>query len=146
MSLTAPAISNASVVMEVLPAILNPIAQDSNINIPMFFNSVANLELISGSFTPNNNILNVVSAIPNSSAPNFIMLITDGQANLTINSGPTVLVNSNPVMKVYVNCMNKNSTYNITDIILDGTTSAVTPMAQNVQVNYTLVYCQADIS
>jgi hypothetical protein len=146
MSLSVPSIQNALVSMNVNPAVVNPLLENLPISLPIYFNNVANMQVLSGSFTPANNTMSLASAIPSLNAPNFVMLVTDGQVNLTVKSGVTILANSSPVMKCYINSMAQNSTYNITDILLDGTTTASTPMPQGVLVNWTLIYCQSMIS
>ena len=138
MALTTPTICECELKMKVQPSVVNLIKDIIPIHLHVFFNSIASMEVLSGGYTPSNNTLSLASGL--SSNVNFIILITDSQANLTLKSGGTTLLLQNPVMKLYFNPMVVNTTYNITDIILDGTTAALVPMSQVNPVNYTLIY------
>lgn len=140
MALTIPTIKCCNLHLDVLPSVVNLIHDFIPIDLDVFFTNITNLEVISGSFTPNNNTISLASGIPSNSAPNFVILIVDAPVNLTIKSGTTTLLLQNPVNKLYFNVMVANSTYLISDIILDGSTSALVPMTQAVPVNYSLIY------
>lgn len=136
--LTIPAITQCKLEMQLYPSTVNLIQNYIPINLHVFFNTLTNLEVLSGSYLAVNNTLTLASGITTN--PNFVLLITDSPTNLTIKSGATVLALQTPVAKCYFNSMVANTTYNITDLILDGTTSALVPQSQTVAVNYTLVY------
>ena len=146
MSLTVPTITNCNLTMDVNPSVVGNLLETLNVSLPVFFNGITELVTLTGSFTPVNNTQSLVSSLPSNQAPNFVILVTDGQVNLTIKSGPTTLLDQNPVLKLYFNTMLANSTYNISDILLDGTTSALVPMLQGQAVNFTLLYGKATIA
>jgi hypothetical protein len=138
MALTTPAITNCTLTATVNPSTVNFLQETLPINLNVFFNSITNMTTLSGSYLPANNTLSLASGISNN--PNFVILIVDAPANLTIKSGATVLALQTPVAKCYFNAMVANTGYDITDLILDGTTTALVPMSQSVTINYTLVF------
>ena len=146
MSLTSPTITSASFNMTVNPSVVTPLNSILSTPVPINFNSVANLQIFSGTFTPANNILNIATSIQLASAPNFVVLICDAQLNLTVKSGANILINSVPVNKIQVITLTPSSTYNVTDILFDGTTAALQPMTQSVAVDYTVIVGQAVIN
>ena len=146
MALTAPSIQQANLSMNISPSVITPLLESIPVNLPINFTSMVNLEVLSGSYTPNNDTLSLASSIPTPSAPNFLLLICDKQLNLTVKSGANVLVAQNPVFKVFFSTLVGSNGYAITDILFDGQTSDLNPMPQHVLVNYTLVYGQATIS
>jgi hypothetical protein len=136
--LTIPAITHCKLEMQLYPSTVNLIQNYIPINLNVFFNSMTNLEVLSGSYLAANNTLTLATGITTN--PNFVLLITDSPTNLTIKSGATVLALQTPVAKCYFNSMVANTTYSISDLILDGTTSALVPQSQTVAVNFTVVF------
>jgi hypothetical protein len=136
--LTIPAITHCKLDMQLYPSTVNLIQNYIPINLSVFFNTMTNLEVLSGSYLATNNTLTLATGITTN--PNFVLLITDSPTNLTITNGSGTIVNQNPVTKCYFNAMVANTAYGITSITLDGTTTAPVPQSQIIAVNYTLVY------
>lgn len=146
MTLSTPSITNCNLTLTANPAVVTSLLESLDVNLKVFFNSLTSLTTQSGSFVPANNILNIAPSIPSELAPNFIILIVDNHVNLTIQSGEATLLSQNPVMKLYFNTMVSNNTYLISDIIIDGSTTAPVVMQQGVMVNWTLIYGTGIIS
>lgn len=144
MSLTAPSLTKVSFsALAVVPAI-SPLAETFPIAVPLKFDSLANLQVISGTYTPANDIFNIVTGLA-SKGINFYILITDGPAVFGDKSFQLV---ETPMNKLLVAMMPppQPGQYFIDGFSFCGLTNFRNPMAQGVPVNYTLVLGTAVIT
>ena len=84
---TTPAINGCKLEMFVQPSTVNLIQDFIPVQLGVFFNQITSMEVVSGTYTPSNNTLSLASGL--TSNVNFVILITNNQANLTIRSGST---------------------------------------------------------
>lgn len=112
--------------------------------LPIAFDSVQNLEVFTGQYTPNDD-LKVIAAGLSLTSPNFIFLIVDGVANVSTNN---LMLRQLPVNKTVFATLTPiaGGASPIDSITLDGSTLAPYPMVQGTPVNYTLIIGQAVIS
>jgi hypothetical protein len=149
MSLSTEQVVNALVQMTGYPSTLNPIVETLAVKVPITFSNVQNLNSVTGTFTPANNQLNILVFSDGESgiAPNFVVVFCDAQLNLTINqNNNSDAVFDAPVQKCLMLLLPELANGWISQVQVNGLTSANNPMPQTQAVNYTIIYGQATIS
>lgn len=148
MTLIPATITNALLSMNVNPATVSPLTEALTVREPINFGSVANLQVINGTFTPANNVLPLQPGGFNATnAPNFIIVICDAQLNITISGSSVDYVPVLPVQKVAVIMTPQLAGNYVSTVQLSGSTApAAVAMAQGTPVNYTVIMGQATIS
>ena len=147
MGLTSPAVTNASIIGNFQPSSVAPTVESLPLNLPLNFTGVANLQIVNGQFTPANNTQTIFAGLPAPISPNFLLVIVDGQANLTLTStGATAELKQHPVSRFFYSTCPPSLTDFWVSLVLDGTLASPNPMVQATAVNYTVVYGQATIS
>lgn len=145
MPLQNPAITAAQLLMTVNQSNIAPLVDSLPIKLPINFAGVANLQVISGTYTPANDA-KTLATFNSGNAPNFIVLICDGQLNLNTQH---LLVNglqNLPVQKVLFWAGTPAPDNYINAIFITGQTNQHPEMAQGVAVNYTLIVGQATLT
>jgi hypothetical protein len=145
MSLTPEKITNASVQMIIDEGGVSPIHTITNLNIPIKFTDVKNLQVRVGSYTPANDIKYIATGLA-AISPNFIFLLVDGHVNFTADDG---YISKIPVSRIFFTTLFPifgGGSAVIDNFQFDGRTICALPMLQGVEINYTLIYGQADAS
>lgn len=144
MSLVAPAINNAQFIATVSNQVVSPLSDVLPVIVPFNFASLTNFYTVTGSFTPANNVKYLATSL-SAISPNFIIFICDGLC--VLNTDNSFLAGI-PVEKFLFATMPPivGGGNPMGSISLSGQTSQPYPMAQGVQVNYTLFYGQATIT
>lgn len=142
--LTLPTVLNGLVSLTANPATLSPFQTSLPVKMPINFGSVANLQVLTGSYTPVNNTQTVATGLSGLS-PNFLLFICDGLVNLSTDNGFLTLV---PIIKCFFQTLSPivGGANPINTFTLSGLSANPYPMVQNTTVNYTLVYGQAQIT
>lgn len=141
-------ITNSWFMATIQQAMVDPIQVISPFKIPIQFSNVMCLKVVSDSYTPNNDYRYVFQSITQTESPNFLMFICDGPVNITFGNDRGFIASQIHVNRIYVHTMPQSSDDYIKYLYLEGRigNGFVDPMAQNVPVNYTIVYGQAQIS
>lgn len=144
MPLALPGVTGAKFVAVVKPTILSPMAMVLPITVPFDFSNVANLQVISGSYSPNNDEHVIVTGIPQAASPNFYIFLCDGLAVFGDQGYEWMEM---PVTKFSMGTFAvETAPYFIRGFVLNGRTNFTLPMAQGTPVNFTLVFGQATIA
>lgn len=146
MSLVVPEVTSALFKATVVPSILSPLSEKIPISIPLDFASVANLKVISGTYTPSNDAKSIITGLDATTTPSFMIIICDGQLNINVNSHLSQIIVDLAVVKFSFLSFALDTINYIVGVDLQGATSAKSPMAQGVPVNYTIIYGQAAIT
>ncbi len=145
MPLSTATIMNMLLQGVINPSIINPLQDSIPINVPMKFSNVQALQVITGSFTPNNNTQTIVGSILSNNSPNFYIFICDGAVVLSTDNS---MLAGQPILKFGMGLLVPlaGGGNPIGAFILNGMTNQVYPMVQNQKVNYTLIIGQAAIT
>lgn len=147
MALSQPSISGVQFQARISQQILSPFADNRNIVLPLTFSGVQNLQVLSGSYSPNNDYLMLLSGLTAQTSPNFIFVLCDSQLNLTCEFQKS---NFNiPIQRMGFFSFVKDPGNFIASMFMDGRLTpnpGNSPMPQGQPVNYTLVVAQAVIS
>jgi hypothetical protein len=147
MSLSTPAITNAQLKMTVSAPSVAPLSDTLAVALPLAFSSVSSLKVLSGTFTPANNAVTLATFASSGVSPNFVILMTDGQVNLTLSGSAADYLVDSPMNKLFFFITPQLGGDYISQIVFNGLSSpASVAMPQGVAVNYTLIYGQATIS
>lgn len=141
MSIISQAVSSISVTASISPSAVNSLVYNTSpwSTVAKLAN-LTNYEVLTGTFTPNNNTYTIpLSAV----GPNFFIFACDQ---------PAVVGTNDSNLTLYTYCCNKfvmgtlSPGLPISGFTIYGETSRPIPMAQGVPCNYTLIVGQADIS
>jgi len=146
MSLTSASIQGFLLSLVANPQVVSPFTDSVPGSIPLNFANIEGLHVRAGTYTPNNDTITISAFTDPALAPNFILLLVDGQVNMTLQTAATNIMNVLPVSKLIAFSVLAPATNYINAIMLDGRTNVQNPMAQNVPVNYTMIYCNATIT
>lgn len=145
MSLKVPTPSNISIQANINTTAVNSVTLGTEtFNLPIPLANVQNLQILSGSYTPNNDVFNIPLAM--TACPNFIMFVCDGLCNVGEESNK-YFVNI-PVTKFFMSTLASTltSAHPLDVITINGQTSAYVPMIQGVLVNWTILVGFATVS
>lgn len=142
--LTTPTILSGLITLTANTATLSPLQTTLPVRLPVTFRGVANLQIITGSFTPANDTQTIVSGL-SAVSPNFIFFVCDGLANLSSDNGMLALLPVNKCTLLTLDDMSAGANP-IDSLILDGTAANPYPMVQATALNYTIIVGQATIS
>jgi hypothetical protein len=119
-----------------------PVSTPVNL-IPVFANLTV-VEVLEGTYTPNNDEL-TIKTFSSADSAEFLLLIVDGVANVVLSNSVGAIVNELPVNRFF--CFsNADLASPFTTLILDGRTSAAVPMVQSAPVDYTLIIARATVT
>lgn len=144
--LSSPNLAGFLISGSVLPSTLNPLQESLPIKLPINFADITNVQVITGTYTPNNDAAILAEFSSAAQAPNFVLLMVDGQANVDMQTAGFDIVHYAPISKVLLLTSEVFTSDYITQISINGSTSLQNPMPQGTPVNYTLVFGQAQIS
>lgn len=142
--LTIPTLLNGLFTLTANPATLSPLQTTLPIKLPVTFNGVTNLQILTGTYTPSNDTKTIVTGLSGVS-PNFLLFMCDGPAVLSSDNSMLALV---PINKLFTATLSPivGGGSPINALVLSGLTANPYPMVQGQALNYTLVYGQAAIS
>lgn len=144
MSLTTPSVKNAQFVAVVTAAILTPLSDTVPVVVPFNFDNVANLKVVTGSYTPANDEHIIIAGLT-SISPNFFIFLCDG---LSVFADDATEYYEVPITKFLFATMPPlvGGSIPIDGFKLIGSLSVPHPMPQGVSVNYTLILGQAVVT
>lgn len=144
MSVTPGKIEAAMFTATITESTVAPVSAAQQFMIPLTFSSVANLQTFNGNYTPANDYKYIFQNLPLALAPSFIMVLCDGQLNVT--RAYTGSTNSVAVQRFkFCSWMTDPANY-LTSCYLEGRLGQPTPMPQGQKVSYTIIVGQATLS
>jgi len=147
MPLTSPTLSNVVFRATVQPQVLQPFSESLPLQIPINFDSVSNLKVLVGSYTPNNDYIYLLSGIPSGESPNFMIIMIDAPIALSCQF-PKGALNYSPTKFAFLEWV-VDPLNLLTGCFIDGRLSpnpGNTPMTQGKTVSYTIICGQSMIS
>lgn len=146
MSTLRASVRNASIQGIFTPGDVSPLSVPEDVNLPINFSNVSNLQKTTGTFTPANNTEVIHTFSPTDQA-NFILLIFDQPAVVSIASGSNSSMVTNMCVQRFFYIGLQSLPSFLTTISLNGATSGPElPMSQVLACNYTLLYGVATLT
>jgi hypothetical protein len=146
MSVRTAQVANASIQLTLIPSDVSPLRVPADVNLPIIFQSVSNIQKTDGSFTPENNS-EVIHTFSATDQANFILLIVDQPVVLSLGSTTNPGMVSNICVQRFFYIGLQSLASFLTTLTLNGAVSGPeVPMAQGTQCNYTLIYGMAQLS
>lgn len=146
--LSPSSVLNAQFIATVNLQTVSPIIDTLPIVLPLSFTDTSDINVMSGTFTPNNNVITLFNTYPLSlaAAPTFLIVVCDAQINLEISysDGSSTI---DPINAFAFYSTVQNDARFISNLYINGQASNTPPaMPQNVPVNYTIIIGKATIS
>jgi hypothetical protein len=139
-------VRNASIQAVLIPGDVSPLFVPEDVNIPIVFSTVSNIQKTDGQFTPANNS-QVIHTFSATDQANFILLIVDQPAVLSLGSGANSGMISNLCVQRFFYIGIQSLPSFLTTLTLNGAAAGPeVPMNQGTACNYTLIYGMAALS
>lgn len=116
-----------------------PLADVFNLRHPLNFEQVSNVEVINGTFVTENNYLYLFQGLANVNAPEWMIIVCDGQMNLVAAKSQSGAFFSMPVNRFSFLSWQGDAFDFLSSIYIDGRTSSPIPMSQGATINYTII-------
>lgn len=145
-------IQNFTVKFDLNPGVINNSTGTIKFSNDVAFSGVTHYQEFKGTYTPNNDILNLLTALPSSQAPNFIIISCSGRIDITMQTSAGTNIAALPVYKTAVLLLPVGTSDQIYNLYIDGRTNnpQITfdpdPMPQNVAVDYWIIMGQATLT
>lgn len=146
MSLRQARVTRASIQGVFIPGDVSPLVVPEDINLPIWFQNVSNIQKTTGSFTPSDNS-QVIHTFSSTDQANFILLVVDQPAVLSLASGANSGMISNMCVQRFFYIGLQSLSSFLSTLTLNGAVSGPeVPMIQAIACNWTLLYGVANLS
>jgi hypothetical protein len=137
----------AQVIMQFSPALVTPLLETANFNIPVTFTGLTQINSVNGTYTPANDSP-VIHLFTAGDQPNWMLIVSDAQLNINLINGLANIINQLPVSKVAFLTSLAPTVTNYTALQFYGAIASnlVAPMAQAVPVNYAIYWGNGIVS
>lgn len=145
----AAAIKNLMISGSILSPTPNNTADTENINKLFTFLNITILSSWKSSFTIANQVVNLITAGPAGSVPNFLLALVDNPIRLDFSTGAGDIMIATPIINAALITVPPTTTPVSWALSLDGTIAANTncpAVLQGSIVNYQIFACQAAVS
>lgn len=140
-------ITNGLFTADIMQPLLGVACQDTDIRIPLSFYNVKNIQTASGTYTPNNDYLYLFQGLASVFAPTFAIIMVSAPTTLACQFTKSAL-SYTPTQFAFIEWAN-DPLNTFSDCYIDGRLSPYpnnSPMAQGVQVSYSMIIGQAQIN